>query len=681
MTRPPLKAAGAQASMLTAALDYARCGWHVFPIKPGTRASHKSKRFSGGRNWGATANTAEIKKDWGRWPKANLGVATGADSGIFVMDIDTMEGHGVDGLTSLAALEKEHGALPPTLQGRTPSGGRHYVFKHPGNNIKIKNSASEVARGVDIRGDGGMFLAPPSAKADGGAYAWINDEAIADAPQWLLDRIVEHPYVAPAKVPLVPDHDPEFEREIRVRSGMGVDPTWVYEPASREELQAALDVIPSDSEQIWFKVGCALYRELGDTGLDMYLRWSAKSSKFNAAECREKWKHCAAYTGNTAGSIYFLADEHNPDWRQAIEDPEPEPEPEPEPKPEPNPKRDAVNRALSVQEWLARKLPPRDYLLGNVITSTSRMLLWAPTGIGKTMLAIALGMAMGHGNGFVHWNGVRPVRVLYVDGEMPRELLQERLRDEAERLGVEPDNVFLLSKEDCTGMTPLNTRAGQLFIDARIKELGCVDFIIFDNIMALIAGDQKDEECWRQTLPWVLSLTRRKIGQLWIHHTGHDETHGYGSKTREWQMDTVVQLQSVERRDTDVSFLLRFNKARQRKPSNRAQFEDVRIALVDDQWIYQRASGQSKEKLSPMAKKCLECLQKVLRSVDLVDKSSLPKDVDVVGLLEDWRAECRKLGLLGEKSNAIRAAFSKYRRELICKNWVACNETMAWVLP
>ena len=92
------------------------------------------------------------------------------------------------------------------------------------------------------------------------------------------------------------------------------------------------------------------------------------------------------------------------------------------------------NVVLTLQEWLVRDLPEPDYILGNWLTTTSRALLVAPTGLGKTMLGIALGMRAAANSGFLNWRGVRPARVLFVDGEMSRRLLKQRLVDEAARL-------------------------------------------------------------------------------------------------------------------------------------------------------------------------------------------------------------------------------------------------------
>ena len=187
--RPSLFAPTTHEPIVDHAIYYAlEPGWAVFPAPPGTKKSYKSADHSDGRAWGATKGTDEIKRDFERWPDANVGVVTGAISGIFVLEADTKDGHDIDGIASLAELEAEHEPLPATRQAESPSGSIHYYFNHPG--FLIKNSASAIADGVDVRGDGGMVIAPPSAKPGKGSYRWRNDLPIADAPQWLLDRIL-----------------------------------------------------------------------------------------------------------------------------------------------------------------------------------------------------------------------------------------------------------------------------------------------------------------------------------------------------------------------------------------------------------------------------------------------------------------------------------------------------------
>jgi hypothetical protein len=159
--------------ILTAALDYASRGWAVFPVPPGTKRSYKRGEFSNGRRWGATRDPDEIRKDWERWPNANIGLPTGADNGFFVVETDTPQGHAVDGAESLRRLEVIYGELPVTLMARSPSGSIHRYFKWPEDGRVIKNSTSKIGRGIDVRGEGGMVIAPPSVAPGKGAYVWI----------------------------------------------------------------------------------------------------------------------------------------------------------------------------------------------------------------------------------------------------------------------------------------------------------------------------------------------------------------------------------------------------------------------------------------------------------------------------------------------------------------------------
>jgi hypothetical protein len=169
------------ARILTAALAYVGRGHlAVFPARPDKKCSYKSAAYSDGCAWGMTRDPAEIRADFTRWPNARIGIPTGTINRIVVIETDTIDGHGVDGAIALAELEAEHGALPVTLQAISPSGSIHRYFRHPG--VKIRSTASELGRGIDVRGDGGMVIAPPSVNPSGRRYQWLERNPIADMP-------------------------------------------------------------------------------------------------------------------------------------------------------------------------------------------------------------------------------------------------------------------------------------------------------------------------------------------------------------------------------------------------------------------------------------------------------------------------------------------------------------------
>jgi hypothetical protein len=104
---------------------------------------------------------------------------------VFVIDVDHL-----DGEASLRQLEAAHGQLPNSVEVITAR-GRHIYFKYP--QVPVRNSAGKLAEHLDVRGDGGYVLAPPSLHPSGRRYHWSVDSAgaFAEAPAWLLDKITE----------------------------------------------------------------------------------------------------------------------------------------------------------------------------------------------------------------------------------------------------------------------------------------------------------------------------------------------------------------------------------------------------------------------------------------------------------------------------------------------------------
>lgn len=189
---PPVKYEPSQIAI--AAIQYAERGWHVFPVPPGTKKSYLSKQHSGGRNWGASADVSGVKRTFKKYPKANVGIVCGPDYGFFVIEADTVEGHNVDGVRNLEALFEAHSPIPETVTARSPSGSMHYYFRWP-EGVAIKNSAGQIAVGVDVRGDGGMVIGVPSVKPGCTApYMWLNSPEtteLADCPDWLLQMCLK----------------------------------------------------------------------------------------------------------------------------------------------------------------------------------------------------------------------------------------------------------------------------------------------------------------------------------------------------------------------------------------------------------------------------------------------------------------------------------------------------------
>lgn len=162
--------------LLKAALAYARRDVPVFPCEPAGK-----RPLTRNGHWDATTDPRVIERWWKRWPSANVGVPTGKKSGLVVLDVDLDDG----GPESLARLERTGGRAPKTARARTGGGGIHVFFRHP-TEVEIRNSAGLLGSGLDVRGEGGYVVVPPSRTE--GPYGWIDRSPPAPAT-WLLARL------------------------------------------------------------------------------------------------------------------------------------------------------------------------------------------------------------------------------------------------------------------------------------------------------------------------------------------------------------------------------------------------------------------------------------------------------------------------------------------------------------
>ena len=186
-----LRATTGATDLLTAALTYAAAGCPVFPCRPDKRP------VCAGGFKDAVTDRKQVETWWTARPGMLIGRPTGAVSGVIVLDVDMDATQGKDGEASLSALTAQHGPLPDTWEVLTPRGGRHLYFRHPGGHLP--NSASKLGPDLDIRGDGGYVIAPPSRLPDGRSYQWEASSdpeegaPLADLPGWLLALIVSPP--------------------------------------------------------------------------------------------------------------------------------------------------------------------------------------------------------------------------------------------------------------------------------------------------------------------------------------------------------------------------------------------------------------------------------------------------------------------------------------------------------
>lgn len=159
----------AKISNLEAALAYLERGWHPFPVGTFRKEKKDRKPLISWKPYQTKAPTEqEVREWWTKWPEAGIGLATGSISNLVVVDLDARSGADMD-------LSK----WPETYTVSSP-GGAHLYFTHPGK--PVKNSAGKLGPGIDVRGDGGFIIAPPTIRGDGGEYVTAYDAVLAPYP-------------------------------------------------------------------------------------------------------------------------------------------------------------------------------------------------------------------------------------------------------------------------------------------------------------------------------------------------------------------------------------------------------------------------------------------------------------------------------------------------------------------
>jgi hypothetical protein len=285
-----------------AALRYAvERGWAVLPVwwitperqcacgRPAGR-NHKPGKHpiwlagKGGFHM-ATKDPAQIQAWWARWPQANIGAEMGDKSGVFAIDLDGAQGHRV-----LGEARRANNAPPiktlTSQSGRGPD-GHHLIYNLPAGGRLGRVIRKDV--GVDIIGNGGFIVVPPSNHISGGTYHWSHSYPVATPDPWLMDwvrSLFEKPGASPGSPPRnCNDFTSRVDRALHAFSRPPA-----YNEYDDARLRSALDYVDADGKRIWdpndpgyklwgLTVAPAIASlDWGTKGEDIFVDWSKQTT-------------------------------------------------------------------------------------------------------------------------------------------------------------------------------------------------------------------------------------------------------------------------------------------------------------------------------------------------------------------------------------------------------------------
>jgi KaiC/GvpD/RAD55 family RecA-like ATPase len=227
-------------------------------------------------------------------------------------------------------------------------------------------------------------------------------------------------------------------------------------------------------------------------------------------------------------------------------------------------------RVVNVMELLNAKLPPRELLLDPWLQTQGLVMVYGPRGTGKTHFSLGVAYALWSSGKFLNWQATRKMRVLFIDGEMPASVLQQRLTAimaaDARSIEVPAEGFNFITPDLLDNMSPpdLTDAADRDLLQERIDKYK-PEVIILDNISTLCRSGraENDAESWLTVQGWALRMRQQGRCVIFVHHAGKTGTQR-GTSKREDVLDTVIKLSrpSDYEPSEGARFEVHFEKAR-----------------------------------------------------------------------------------------------------------------------
>lgn len=554
------------ASLLDTAHEYVRRGWSVLPLHSvagdgacscvlGIECAETTRgKHPRWKKWTQTPamSGADVEAHWAENPRDNVGIRTGAPSGFFVLDLDPKNG----GLESWEALLTMHGNdFPETYTVLTGSGGLHIYLLMP--SFDVTNSAKGLPTGVDVRGTGGLVVAPPSASGIG-AYRVLNDLPIAPAPYWLLellrpvDGAVDTSTIAQEDLPAYADLDEDDQDRLAgyaSRAVLDEVDHYVMAPQGHGDtaLFAAACAVLELAQSPWNLTTTEdAYRALdagrqrravraagyggGQTEADFERIWrSARSRTAGRGRPLPPDPYAGVYfdhpfAGATVDNGTAVATGGLTSGQTVQTDSQTGTQTDP-------------FAPLDWSELFSRDWGAIDWMPGKFVERGQQMALIGDGKSGKSLLMFEWVWRLAGGKGFLGDAAGRPLRVLYVD----RENSQDDLYRRAVAFGATPEELAGVAYLSFPPFKPLDEDGSQFMAQV---ERHRPDVVILDTVSRFVAGKENESETWLNLYRQIhAQLKHAGITGVRLDHFGKDaEKGGRGSSAKSQDIDHVWEL-------------------------------------------------------------------------------------------------------------------------------------------
>ena len=265
--------------------------------------------------------------------------------------------------------------------------------------------------------------------------------------------------------------------------------------------------------------------------------------------------------------------------------------------------------ALDAHALALMEFKVRETILAPWLHSQDLCMVFAARGIGKTHFAIAVAYAVSTGGKFAKWSAPTPRKVLYLDGELPGGVMQQRLLMHCPDVEPEPGYLRIFTPDllpEGRAMPDVSTYEGQAEIDKMILD---AEVVIIDNLSCWArSGRENEAESWLPIADWILSLRRRGIAVIMVHHAGKGGQQR-GTSKREDLLDVVIGLSRPADYDPSQGavFISEFTKARHLTGPDAENLE-MKLGGNEDRaiWTWSTVESSTYDRVVTLAKEGLK---------------------------------------------------------------------------
>lgn len=211
-------------------------------------------------------------------------------------------------------------------------------------------------------------------------------------------------------------------------------------------------------------------------------------------------------------------------------------------------------KVLSLGDLLAHPFPRREHLIFPWLRQGESALVWAASGLGKTMLTLTMALAVAGGGRFLGWHNDTPRRVLVVDGEMHAEDLKDRLAllipaVDGIDVAAARENLLLLPRQfqgRGVAFPDIADEAGQKAVMGHITKHKA-GLVILDNFSTLAeVADENEAGAMNPVLRFLLDLKAMDVATILVHHSGKTGQTFRGSSKLATTFEVILGLKADE---------------------------------------------------------------------------------------------------------------------------------------